>query len=117
MRAPHYAQNYAREEPTPAHSCSLLHLVSFEFVQKLAFSRTFLGSSGGLQNLHPRFKSGRRLHLLLGKPACSLAGKFSIRPDRSLAVDGPSQRFGQRFLGGTVQSDSRLSNQRLSATA
>ena len=56
-----YAQNYAREEPIPAHSCSLQHLVSFEFVQKLAFYRTFLAGSEGLQNLHPRFKSGRRL--------------------------------------------------------
>ena len=26
----HYAQNNAREEPTPAHACSLQHLVSLE---------------------------------------------------------------------------------------
>ena len=59
VRSPrtNYAQTYAREEPTPAHSCSLQHLVSFEFVQKLAFSRTLLSGGEGLHNLHPRFKS------------------------------------------------------------
>ena len=48
------------------------HLVSFDFVQTLAFCRTFLAGGEGLHNLHSRFASGLTARTLA---TCAWSGR------------------------------------------